>query len=269
MSNGDALLAAIIAAPDDDTPRLVYADWLDENGQPERAEFIRLQIENTGKPMAERQREAELLRRSRKLWNKPFQALFPGGVFTYSRGFVTALRTEWRFYQTSLPALLRMSPIEQIVIGKSYLGSLGAGNYLPYHSQPLHVRFCLALYQPDGQLNAGDVDILRPAPTEIEPFLSRGRWVIGCKQYRFWGWDLNQYPTLDYHNARKAGSRSRLASRPFNHPSEFHTWCTIDVPGEIGFWGGCWLVLEDGEVVGFQLDSAENVAAWLSAQLRV
>src|SRR5213082_997433 len=27
-----ALLRAIAAAPDDDTPRLVYADWLDERG---------------------------------------------------------------------------------------------------------------------------------------------------------------------------------------------------------------------------------------------
>jgi uncharacterized protein (TIGR02996 family) len=43
MSDGDALLAAIIANPDDDTPRLIYADWLDENGQAERAEFIRVQ----------------------------------------------------------------------------------------------------------------------------------------------------------------------------------------------------------------------------------
>lgn len=39
-----ALLAAIAAHPDEDTPRLMYADWLDENDQPERAEFIRLQI---------------------------------------------------------------------------------------------------------------------------------------------------------------------------------------------------------------------------------
>jgi uncharacterized protein (TIGR02996 family) len=27
----------------DDTPRLVYADWLSEHGQPERAELIRVQ----------------------------------------------------------------------------------------------------------------------------------------------------------------------------------------------------------------------------------
>jgi uncharacterized protein (TIGR02996 family) len=45
MSDREALLAAIQAAPDDDAPRLVYADWLDENGDPDLAEFIRLQVE--------------------------------------------------------------------------------------------------------------------------------------------------------------------------------------------------------------------------------
>jgi uncharacterized protein (TIGR02996 family) len=45
MTDGDALLAAILAEPKEDTPRLVYADYLDENGQPERAEFIRVQVE--------------------------------------------------------------------------------------------------------------------------------------------------------------------------------------------------------------------------------
>ena len=36
-----ALLAAVIAAPDDDTPRLVYADWLDDHGDPVQADYIR------------------------------------------------------------------------------------------------------------------------------------------------------------------------------------------------------------------------------------
>jgi uncharacterized protein (TIGR02996 family) len=57
-----ALLAAIRAAPDDDAPRLVYADSLDEYGQPERAEFIRVQIELAQhESPALRRREAELL----------------------------------------------------------------------------------------------------------------------------------------------------------------------------------------------------------------
>jgi len=60
MSNGTALLDAIRAAPDDDAPRLVYADWLDEHGQPERAEFIRVQCELARQESpALRRREAE------------------------------------------------------------------------------------------------------------------------------------------------------------------------------------------------------------------
>ena len=39
----DAFLRAIIADPDDDLPRLVYADFLDETGDPDRAEFVRVQ----------------------------------------------------------------------------------------------------------------------------------------------------------------------------------------------------------------------------------
>jgi len=45
MSAEPALLAAIASNPDDDLPRLVYADWLDEDDRSLRAEFIRLQIE--------------------------------------------------------------------------------------------------------------------------------------------------------------------------------------------------------------------------------
>lgn len=39
-----ALEAAIIAHVEEDTPRLAYADWLDENDAPARAEFIRVQV---------------------------------------------------------------------------------------------------------------------------------------------------------------------------------------------------------------------------------
>lgn len=45
MDQWQAFLKAIIESPDDDTPRLVAADWLDEHGEAERAEFIRVQCE--------------------------------------------------------------------------------------------------------------------------------------------------------------------------------------------------------------------------------
>lgn len=42
MTDREALYRAIIANSSEDTPRLVYADWLQENDRPEEAEFIRL-----------------------------------------------------------------------------------------------------------------------------------------------------------------------------------------------------------------------------------
>jgi uncharacterized protein (TIGR02996 family) len=37
-----ALLEAILETPEDDLPRLAYADWLEENGEEARADFLRL-----------------------------------------------------------------------------------------------------------------------------------------------------------------------------------------------------------------------------------
>lgn len=42
MTLEEVLLQEICANPNDDTPRLVYADWLDENGHEERAHYIRV-----------------------------------------------------------------------------------------------------------------------------------------------------------------------------------------------------------------------------------
>ncbi len=52
-STRDSLLAAIRADMEDDLPRLVYADWLEENGHPRRASFIRKQCELARTPDTE------------------------------------------------------------------------------------------------------------------------------------------------------------------------------------------------------------------------
>lgn len=41
----DALYRAILAEPDEDTPRLAFADLIEENDDPTYAAFIRKQIE--------------------------------------------------------------------------------------------------------------------------------------------------------------------------------------------------------------------------------
>jgi uncharacterized protein (TIGR02996 family) len=45
MTDRDALYRAILDSPDDDTLRLVYADALEESGDPRRAAFVRTQVE--------------------------------------------------------------------------------------------------------------------------------------------------------------------------------------------------------------------------------
>lgn len=44
MTEREQLLRAILDNSAEDTPRLMYADWLQENSQPDRAEFIRAQV---------------------------------------------------------------------------------------------------------------------------------------------------------------------------------------------------------------------------------
>jgi uncharacterized protein (TIGR02996 family) len=43
MSQDAGFLQDIVAHPEDDTPRLIYADWLEDHGDPDRAAFIRVQ----------------------------------------------------------------------------------------------------------------------------------------------------------------------------------------------------------------------------------
>ncbi|VTR97179.1 Repeat-companion domain protein OS=Isosphaera pallida (strain ATCC 43644 / DSM 9630 / IS1B) GN=Isop_0537 PE=4 SV=1 [Gemmata massiliana] len=77
LSQHEAFLRAIFDAPDDDTPRLVYADFLQEQGDEDRAEFIRVQCELALKPWDEStDRVRRLVTRERELSVR----LFPDGA---------------------------------------------------------------------------------------------------------------------------------------------------------------------------------------------
>jgi uncharacterized protein (TIGR02996 family) len=69
-----AFIDAIAEDPDDDTARLVYADWLDERGDP-RAEYLRLEAELATSITGDRRKQAtgrmrKLRRRLDALWLK-------------------------------------------------------------------------------------------------------------------------------------------------------------------------------------------------------
>jgi uncharacterized protein (TIGR02996 family) len=82
MSDEAALLAAIRDDPEDDTPRLVYADWLDDQGgesNADRAEYIRLEIDlaRAGVRRAAPPEWKEKQARSRSLFSKHYREWFP------------------------------------------------------------------------------------------------------------------------------------------------------------------------------------------------
>jgi uncharacterized protein (TIGR02996 family) len=52
MTEREAFLRAILEDPADDTPRLAFADWLTDQGEGPRAEFIRVQVELRQYPLA-------------------------------------------------------------------------------------------------------------------------------------------------------------------------------------------------------------------------
>jgi uncharacterized protein (TIGR02996 family) len=67
MQQEAAFLQSILEAPEDDTPRLVFADWLDEQNQAARAEFIRVQVKRT-KTDEDDPEQDSLACRERDLW---------------------------------------------------------------------------------------------------------------------------------------------------------------------------------------------------------
>jgi uncharacterized protein (TIGR02996 family) len=68
MSEEVAFLRAIADAPEDDAPRLVYADWLDERGEAARAEYLRVECRGRGATGVERERLAFLSARLDAAW---------------------------------------------------------------------------------------------------------------------------------------------------------------------------------------------------------
>jgi uncharacterized protein (TIGR02996 family) len=57
-----AFVRAVLAAPDDPLPRLIFADWLDEQGDP-LGELIRVRVELAGIPRVELSETVEGVRR--------------------------------------------------------------------------------------------------------------------------------------------------------------------------------------------------------------
>jgi uncharacterized protein (TIGR02996 family) len=114
-----AFLADIIDNPNDDAPRLIFADWLQDNGDPDRAAFIRAQIEwartapeDPHRPIVQRQAQA-LLNAHGLAWLKEVPAWArPNASFV--RGFVMQIDVTAREFFRGAAGLFRRAPVRAV-----------------------------------------------------------------------------------------------------------------------------------------------------------
>lgn len=119
LSDHDALFAAILAQPDDDLARLVFADFLEESGHPARvarAAYIRTQIAAaTASDPAEQLRltraAAELREYFRDEADAPLAAAAPGLKAFRRRGLVDELRGSPAVLRAHAAGLFAVAPV--------------------------------------------------------------------------------------------------------------------------------------------------------------
>jgi uncharacterized protein (TIGR02996 family) len=119
-----AFLDAICAQPDDDTARLVYADWLADNGDADRGEFIRVEVELARTPRLtdedERRRRVligrrdELLKKHKTAWLGPFLPYAKENSF--ARGFVQSLDVPASVFLQHAEGWFALTPLTRVKI---------------------------------------------------------------------------------------------------------------------------------------------------------
>jgi uncharacterized protein (TIGR02996 family) len=114
MTDEDAFLQEIRENPDDDFPRLVYADWLEERGDP-RAEFIRVQCELSQLPDFDEQRNElatradALLARHGDRWKQPLNQLDIEHI-RFERGMIEHAAIETGTFLNAANAIFAAAP---------------------------------------------------------------------------------------------------------------------------------------------------------------
>jgi uncharacterized protein (TIGR02996 family) len=146
--NEASLLRAVLNAPEDDAPRLAFADWFAAHGQPERAEFIRLQIERARLPLGTAritpgERERALLAAHGPQW----LAALPVHVrphVSFERGFPGRADCDVVEFGNWDEAIWQLAPITALRLFDS---DAGDGRYGPPEERDRHLRAIAAMPQ--------------------------------------------------------------------------------------------------------------------------
>src|SRR5262245_28400520 len=104
MISEEAFRLSILERPEDDGPRVVYADWLEEEGDADRAELIRLQC-----GAGDQERERELVTRFGPTWAGPLLRNIYN--YTFRRGFVEEITVEAAMFLDLGERLFDAAPI--------------------------------------------------------------------------------------------------------------------------------------------------------------
>lgn len=129
MSDREALLAAIRAVPDDDLPRLVYADWLEENAgslpamerhsASDRAAFIRAQVQAArAEPFSPAARAANeqaarlLTSANREAWTWRLRGQLLDAAF--ERGFIEVVAVDAAKFPEDAEAIFEAEPVRSL-----------------------------------------------------------------------------------------------------------------------------------------------------------
>lgn len=117
MPDEQSFLDEIVANPDDDVPRLIYADWLEEQGNP-RGEFIRVQCElATLKKTQVRYRE--LRAREQELWASHGLEWVKGFPYSlrrcvFRRGFIEESAVALSYFVRNWSKIFRLTPLRHV-----------------------------------------------------------------------------------------------------------------------------------------------------------
>ena len=109
----------ILEHPDDDAPRLIYADWLEDRGDP-RAEFIRIQCQ-LADPYDEEIDREELAWRLRRLEDE-YEEQWADGIgqyvlsYTFRRGFIEYVEITAERFVERADRLFHSNPITAVTI---------------------------------------------------------------------------------------------------------------------------------------------------------
>jgi uncharacterized protein (TIGR02996 family) len=156
MSDGEALLRAVVENPADDGVRLVYADWLEENGDAERGEFIRMQVEMARLPADDLAREPlrERLRRvSSRLdeWRRALPRLPGVNWQRFWRGFVSGAAVDhWGHFRRQADRLFAATPVQFLRFLKLGTEQCEELTRSPYLGRLLGLSLCGTLVGEQG-----------------------------------------------------------------------------------------------------------------------